>query len=233
VQTIGAVDPKLDALGDDAIATPVVRTGNLTGISISKTLDLFDEFLMALQRTTLPGYSCSYLATPGATVEIGINLGGWKFGDVSFNPDLPAQAFPMKAERGEGVCCELLALLTFGVGEKAEASLIDPLQEDHSNAGRARWRRGRKGHSVRVVWLGGLGFVKPLLEDFDGVGEIPIRGKVFSVSHILMLDLWKRSDEDIVSSTQSEGKACSGTNIEPSHYRLVTNVKWRMRGNSR
>jgi hypothetical protein len=169
MQPVCAVHPKLDVLGGNAEALPVGWAGDLVGVLHFELAHLFFESTAAGEGAALPGDGGADLAAPGAAVEVGVYIVGGKLGDLAFDAQLPSQRFPVEAECGFGVVGELGAFAALGVGEEAEATLVDALDQHHADAGSAVCRCCRESGGIGVVGLAGFGLFEPELAGRDGV----------------------------------------------------------------
>lgn len=161
VEAVRAVHPELDALGREAVAAPVGRAGNLSGVLQVEEADLLFKQRPGGEDAALLRDGGADLAAARAGVEVGVCFLVTERRDGALDADLAAQSFPVEAEGGLGILGELGAFAALGVGEKAEAALVDALDQYHADRGDAVEGRGGERGGVGVVGLGLLSFLKP------------------------------------------------------------------------
>jgi hypothetical protein len=190
MQPIWTVEPEFDVLWMQAESAPVGRAGDFAGMGFGEGVGFGFERSAAGKNPALVGNGCTDLAPPRTAVEV--NVGGflWKLGNGAFDADLAAQGFPVEAECGARIFGELAALLTFSVGEKAEAFFSDALGENHAHTRCAVCGCGGESAGVGIVWLATLGFAKPEVElDKRILGERIVGGYLMRSGHRLILGL--------------------------------------------
>ena len=74
VEPVWAVEPELDSLGMQAVASPVGRSRNLTRTFLGERSDSLVEFFTAAEDSALIGDGCADLAGAGPAVEVCVDV---------------------------------------------------------------------------------------------------------------------------------------------------------------
>ncbi len=151
MEATGPAPPELDALGSEAVATPVRRPGDGAGKALGhlgrpplEPRPVRDR--LALRRG--PGAELAG-ALPGG--EVGVGLGRVETGGVAGDDHLAPDGEPAEDQAGPGVLAELAALGAVVVGEPREAAGVDALEEHVAGPGGTGGVGGGQDHG------GGLG----------------------------------------------------------------------------
>ena len=163
--------PELDAVGDDAIAAPEIRQGDLPLGELA--LHLFHLFVQqgtGLDHLALGRGPGADLAAAGAGEEIGQGLPGRDALGAAVDLHLARQGHPGEEQGDLGVASDLPRLATLVVGEEDEAALVVELEQHGAQPGLAVLVHRRQAHAVGFGDTGGDGGLEPGLELAQGVG---------------------------------------------------------------
>ena len=96
-----------------------------------------------------------------AALEVGVGLRVRDVRHRPADPDLPAQALPVKHKGCLGILGEFAALHRAGVGVEDEASGVEALEQHHAHVGQSVGVGGGQRHGVGIVRLGGFRLAQP------------------------------------------------------------------------
>jgi hypothetical protein len=169
MESVWAIEPELDALGMQAVASPVGRSWNLAGIFFGELFDAFFELFATAEDAALIGDCCANLAGSRAAMEVCVHILRSKLRHDSFHAYLTSKGLPVKAESGSRIRYEFEAFSALGVGEEAEAVFSYLLGKDHADAGCASAGCCCESSSVVVVGLGLLGLLQEGVEQLKWI----------------------------------------------------------------
>ena len=165
MQPVGPVQPEFHRVGHQPKSGPVGGAGNIAfRIFAGQRLDPVEIGGPIVQRARLVRCGGADLRHPCARMEIIVGHFRAYFLQRAFDPDLPAQAFPVKQQGSVRVFADFLTFATVGIGIEHEPVGIVALQKDHPDRWAAFACRGGQRHGVGIVRFGIDRFRHPVVE---------------------------------------------------------------------